>query len=314
MNNRVLQFLAKAKDISLTGDELGALLQQVSTFIQEHPIDTSLEDFSAQTTEVHLSKKEKMQSLLQLTEFMTKHPPVVPQPVSHLKGFGVSLPWRLPALAMSAILLATAGGTLAWAAEGALPDEPLYPIKIHVTERIRGWTHRSLDRKAAWETQKLERRILEAEELTYLKEIPKSMITKIEQKIENHLGNVEEHLANLPKEQRKKKEEQLMQFLKNHERSLTILHKGKPQQILPIIRAVQKQHMKMERVQREEKSESSSSHISLQSKQPQWLPVLERVESQRNRGSSGIILENNGIPHPFKEKDRNDLLKEEKIR
>src|SRR3989338_3547829 len=273
MNNRVLQFLAKAKDISLTGDELGALLQQVSTFIQEHPIDTSLEDFSAQTTEVHLSKKEKMQSLLQLTEFMTKHPPVVPQPVSHWKGFGVSLPWRLPALAMSAILLATAGGTLAWAAEGALPDEPLYPIKIHVTERIRGWTHRSLDRKAAWETQKLERRILEAEELTYLKEIPKSMITKIEQKIENHLGNVEEHLANL-----------------------------------------QKQHMKMERVQREEKSESSSSHISLQSKQPQWLPVLERVESQRNRGSSGIILENNGIPHPFKEKDRNDLLKEEKIR
>ena len=68
-----------------------------------------------------------------------------------------------PVLAM-VVLLAGAGGA-SFAAEGSVPGDLLYPVKIHVNESVRTVMLRHPEEKIAWEAERVERRMKEAEKL-----------------------------------------------------------------------------------------------------------------------------------------------------
>lgn len=57
------------------------------------------------------------------------------------------------------------GGSVAFAAEGALPGDLLYPVKTEVNERVRGMVAFTPQSKAAWEVRLVERRLEEIEKL-----------------------------------------------------------------------------------------------------------------------------------------------------
>jgi hypothetical protein len=80
------------------------------------------------------------------------------QPVRTLQpGFGFRF---APALAM--LLLFSAVGA-SYAAEGTVPGQLLYPVKVHVTEPAREALALTPEAKVAWETERLKRRIEEAQ-------------------------------------------------------------------------------------------------------------------------------------------------------
>ena len=53
------------------------------------------------------------------------------------------------------------GGGISYAAEGAVPGDALYPIKVSVNEEVRDLVAFSPEAKADWETRRLERRLAE---------------------------------------------------------------------------------------------------------------------------------------------------------
>lgn len=68
-----------------------------------------------------------------------------------------------PALAL--VVLLAAGGGASYAAEGAVPGDLLYPVKIHVNESVRSVMVRKPEARAAWEAERMERRLKEAQKL-----------------------------------------------------------------------------------------------------------------------------------------------------
>ncbi len=63
------------------------------------------------------------------------------------------------------LLLAIVGTSTALASENALPGDPLYPVKIHVTEPIRGVFKLTPKARTEWESEKAVRRLQEGETL-----------------------------------------------------------------------------------------------------------------------------------------------------
>src|SRR3989344_3391772 len=92
-----------------------------------------------------------------------KRNPIVrdPHPLRHFFAFH-----RFAAVAMAVVLLMTVGGGAAYAAEGAMPDDILYPMKIHFNEPLVSAISFTPEQKADWEARRLERRMREAEHVS----------------------------------------------------------------------------------------------------------------------------------------------------
>lgn len=90
-----------------------------------------------------------------------------------------------PMMIATIIALFISGGT-AFAAEGSLPGDTLYPVKIHVTEEVRGWAAFSDEAEARWEMRKAGRRMEEAKELEAEGRLTSEAKAEIEQSISMH--------------------------------------------------------------------------------------------------------------------------------
>lgn len=76
------------------------------------------------------------------------------------------------------------GGSVAYAAEGALPGDSLYTVKLGVNERVLGATAVSVEAKIAWHEKKAERRIQELATLTYDARLTPDIAQELEARIE----------------------------------------------------------------------------------------------------------------------------------
>lgn len=95
-----------------------------------------------------------------------------------------------------AILLVS--GSATYAAETALPGDFLYPIKIHVNERVVGALKSDGLAKAEWESEKAERRFQEAELLATMGRLNPKAREEIQQSIEENLHAFSVFTALLP--------------------------------------------------------------------------------------------------------------------
>lgn len=107
---------------------------------------------------MRLSDEERARIRLGLVTEMKASGYAVPSPFF----FGAHTKKIVPLALLGAILC---GGTVSFAAENTTPGDALYPIKIHVNEKMRGALALTNDAKASLEAELAEKRLKEAEEL-----------------------------------------------------------------------------------------------------------------------------------------------------
>jgi hypothetical protein len=107
--------------------------------------------------------------------------------------------WSLPVFArvgLAAFLLITIGGGTAFASEGTLPGDTLYPVKI-LNEEVRSVLAFSAEAKADWEEERAERRLEEASKLAAAGKLDDVTRAQLETKFAAHAERVKEQLAKL---------------------------------------------------------------------------------------------------------------------
>lgn len=93
----------------------------------------------------------------------------------------------MPALLIIALFL---GGGVSAAAQNTVPGDILYPVKVGITEEIRGFAALGTENKAEWEEKRAERRLREATELASRGELSAKHEAAIEKKLVAHTTRV----------------------------------------------------------------------------------------------------------------------------
>ncbi|HYF10301.1 MAG TPA: DUF5667 domain-containing protein [Candidatus Paceibacterota bacterium] len=141
-----------------------------------------------------LTASEKSAMFARLEAHMKAHPRVkAPSPylTQSPYAFLLSRTVLVPFLFMLLVI----GGASAYAAEGALPGDLLYPIKVSVTEPVREVLAFSAEAKAAWHAEAVGRRLREAETLALRGELSAARSAEIEAEFDRHISMVETFLG-----------------------------------------------------------------------------------------------------------------------
>ena len=142
------------------------------------------------------SERERVDGVL--AEYRAHHPagtPSVEPSFAHYHSWFAA--HRFVAAVAVALVLTFAGGTISYAAEGALPGDVLYPVKVGVNEPLRGALARTPEGKALFEVEKVSRRLAEAEVLALEGRFDASRREIVEVRITEHIGAVHDRVAAL---------------------------------------------------------------------------------------------------------------------
>ncbi|MBI5645231.1 hypothetical protein HY970_03995 [Candidatus Kaiserbacteria bacterium] len=114
-----------------------------------------------------LTESERVSMRNELVAFMAEHPARTPlfMRLAESFYFGIASSRFAPATVFAASLVLVVGIGTSYAAEAALPGDPLYGVKIHVKEKIEGMLATTAHAKTQWNAKRLTRRLEEAEEL-----------------------------------------------------------------------------------------------------------------------------------------------------
>lgn len=144
---------------------------------------------------MRLAETQKLEMLARLREYASQHAVTVTAPDasttspfwSKIAGFFKS-PYGY-ALAGFALLFALGG--VSYAAEGALPGDLLYLVKVNVNEPLREATLVTQSAKDQWEAQKLDRRLKEVEELAAQGRLDDRHVAEAEKRIDKQFERAE---------------------------------------------------------------------------------------------------------------------------
>jgi hypothetical protein len=153
---KIIKILNKAKDIKMTANEKLVIKQNLEVLVKATP---SPFGFPPKAERPRLGQQIRSPYLFGLSFFA--------------KG-----------LVLAALVLVIGGGSLSFAAEGALPGDWLYPIKINVNEKAKEITLRTSEARVAWQEKRIERRLEELDKLVADNKINPA-VTKV---VENYLG------------------------------------------------------------------------------------------------------------------------------
>ena len=132
---------------------------------------------------VSLSVQEKKQILKRVMEMPVASPYAPAPTIWNFLNMHKTFAYALGAF----LIFILTGGTLAYSAEGTVPGDLLYPVKVNVTEPIRDVLATTPSAKAEWDAAKAARRLSEAETLAnrnkltpeYRAEIEKNFNTNV---------------------------------------------------------------------------------------------------------------------------------------
>lgn len=157
-------------------------------------------------THTELKAQEKSLMRSQLLRAMKETP--VPSP--YLSFFSH---WSRLASASSATLALTLiVSTTVYAAQGALPGDPLYPIKINVNEKMQGALATSDEEKAQWNARIAEVRIHEAELLVASDRLSTSTALQIETDFDTHTARARSYTKKVSEKNAARADELSVQF------------------------------------------------------------------------------------------------------
>ncbi len=99
---------------------------------------------------------------------------------------------RIQYMPIALILTLLASGSASYAANGSLPGDVLYPVKIYVNETVEGLLNTSDEAKARFHVRIAGERLEEAEKLAAEGALDANMRAEIEANLEKHINEVEE--------------------------------------------------------------------------------------------------------------------------
>ncbi len=145
-------------------------------------------EVSSLTTEEKLTMREKLRAYIAL------------RPIRSQKLFGfVRTRYARKFVAVSAtvcsLLLSAAG--VSYAAEGAMPGDTLYPVKVHVNEEVHAVLLVTAKDRANWEAARAERRLAEAETLQSSGRLQPRTSENLAVQFRAHAANAERKMAAL---------------------------------------------------------------------------------------------------------------------
>lgn len=150
----------------------------------------------SQLETIRLSAAERERVHAVLSEYVT-HRPVsrgsAPAPV----GYAWFAVHRFVAVVAVALVVVLFGGTVSYAAEGALPGDALYAVKVGVNEPLRDTFARTPEHRATREVDKVNRRLAEAETLAAEGRLNAALREDIETRVTVHLAAAEARVAML---------------------------------------------------------------------------------------------------------------------
>lgn len=139
-----------------------------------------------------LSQSEKERTRVFLEEYIAFRPARRSPTRSPLTV--LSYPWLHPVPFLAALMLVVTTTSAAFASEGALPGDLLYPVKVHVTEEARAALARTPEKRADWAIERAERRIAEAAQLAAEDMLEESARVELAERAEQHLATAESTL------------------------------------------------------------------------------------------------------------------------
>ncbi len=158
----------------------------------------SMEDLLGQlkghTDTVRMTADEKSAMRSRLSEYMALRPVRSVAPMRHgtAKTRMISNLFARPMPILAAILsLMLAGGGVSYAAEGAMPGDTLYPVKVRVNEEVRAALTLDAEAKAQWETARAERRLNETRALLEADAATPELLDKLEARFDAHEERIE---------------------------------------------------------------------------------------------------------------------------
>lgn len=204
----------------------------------------NLEQLFREARENKFPVKEKLEVRETLATFIDYNPKRAPA-----TGVAGSWSWahlfRLQSVGVALLVLILAGGGISLAAEGAVPGELLYSVKVELNENIRGWFAISEESQIKWQARRVERRLDEVTELSIDGRLDSQKREVIEAELEGHIRNFEASAAKLEKAEKNNEAAEansaLEVSLKNHEKVLSDIAEEKKElglEIQPILQKV----------------------------------------------------------------------------
>ena len=167
-----------------------------------------------ETRNIKLTERERIQMRAKILQFMEGASASVRKVEGETSSRVTRKNRRLQGLnkthmIIGAIIALFIGGSTAFAAEGSIPGDKLYPIKIHINEEVRDWVEITDSAQAKWEAKKAERRIQEAKKLESKGELSTEVRTELGVQISANAHAVGEEAKKLRKAGKREEATQL---------------------------------------------------------------------------------------------------------
>jgi hypothetical protein len=202
-------------------------------------MNEKLNDIFSEIKKTRLTEQERILQRNSISAFMAEHPARAPfrvraaDALSSIPGiFDTGSHGMRLAGATLALVLVIGVGT-SYAAEGALPGDLLYPVKVSITESIQGALASSESAKAQWNTQLVSRRLAEAGALSDRDALTPVARAELENRIEISVARLDESVEQLVGAKDggaiiASIQSKLEQSLQEHERGLLALGEDEP--------------------------------------------------------------------------------------
>ena len=164
--------------------------------------DEKLNKFLSDSRGISLTKEEKNAIRRNILLFMRDNPVIkgVDYRQSHKwfdAVFGFNFLRFAKIISVAVLIILLAGGGASFAAEGSLPGDIFYPVKIGVNEKIRGFMAFSESSKAEFQVELAERRLEEVEKLVNSGRVDSEVSAKAEANFAAHAEKVSKRIENL---------------------------------------------------------------------------------------------------------------------
>ena len=148
-----------------------------------------------------LSAEEKNRMRKNISAFMRARPVSGADPYRSIRWFNFSLFSSGRSLAAAGVLGVILMGSVSYAAEGALPGEPLYSVKLNVNEQVQRMIALTPKAQANWEATAAERRLTEVETLAKTGKLNPELKAQIKKTFETHAEAAKNKIAQLTSRQ-----------------------------------------------------------------------------------------------------------------
>ncbi len=211
MDDRITAFLASARSCALSPMEHAEVRAELVAHTAKIAPAILLRESS---DALQMTDYEKAIGKASLLRFMRANP-------LNEQGFAF-VHWLLKPMtavisSLSALLLV--GGGMAYAAEGSMPGDLLYPVKVHITEPVISGLSLTSARRAQWNVRTIERRLEEADALSKEPD-PNEQRAILRSQMEENVASLGEHLRDLSAEDKKTVRKNFLSELSQHRESL----------------------------------------------------------------------------------------------